>query len=195
MTQKYVITLFVSTTIFIAGCNDPETGTAEARAESETETGTEAVPEPETEADRHDRNGISFAALVDARYQDELTQGIASSRAALPSGVIFSVISSPDIVPGDQAHALQLENARRGARERGEILEDADTVSRSFVAGEVDGHRIVYRTRAGGTVHTEVYTFETGRRTVTVFIELPDPPDPHAGVVDALTSSLRVTMP
>jgi hypothetical protein len=202
MINKYVITFIVSTTIWAMGCQESEPtepivetpGPSESDPEPEPEHEPEELPPP-PEGPRHEAGGISYVELEGGEYEDETTQGIASSRVTLPSGVIFSVISSPDIVPPDQAQAMQLENARTGAGQRGEIIADEDAPSRPFVIGEPRGRRLIYRTRSGGIVHTEVFTFALGRRTVTVFIELTDPPDRHTEVVETLTRSLRVEMP
>jgi hypothetical protein len=205
MIKKYVITFIVSTTIWIWACSEsePREGTAETVEEGAEQPEPEPEPEPEepealpppAEGPRHEAGGISYTDLVGGEYEDQMTQGIASSRVTLPSGVIFSVISSPDIVPPDQAHEMQLQNARTGAGQRGEVIADADAPSRPFVIGEPPGRRLIYRTRNGGIVHTEVFTFAMGRRTVTVFIELTDPPDRHTEVVETLTRSLRVEIP
>jgi len=191
--KKYVITFFVSTAILVA-CHEREPEAQPTAMPDPPAAEPEAEP-PAPEGPRHDENGVSYSALERGEYQDELTQGIASSRVTLPSGLVFSVISSPDIVPADQAHELQLANARLGAAQRGTILEDADAASRPFVVGDVEGRRLIYQTPIGGIVHTEVFTFESGRRTVTVFLELADPPDRHDAVANTLTRSLRVVMP
>ncbi len=203
MIKKYVITLFVSTTIWVGGCSEssraPTAPTREAPAEApETPEAPRAeeeeLPDP-PQGPRHASGGISYAELVGGEYEETVTQGIASSRVTLPSGVVFTVISSPDVVPPEEAQRLQLVNAREGAGQRGEIIADADAPARPFVIGEPPGRRIIYRTRNGAIVHTEVFTFALNRRTVTVFIELTDPPDQHTEVVETLTRSLRVEMP
>jgi hypothetical protein len=191
MRQKYVITLFVSTMIVGACSEDASPQVTQGSQQSDQEAD---VPDPQP-GPRHAENGVSYAALVGAEYEDELQSGIASSRSTLPNGVIFSVISSPDIVPAEHAMEVQLANARRGARDRGEIIADDDAPSRPFVIGDVPGKRIIYRLPNGRVTHTEVFTFEVARRTASVFVELADPPDQYETVVNTLTESLRVVIP
>ncbi len=196
MRNKYVITVFVSTLFWLStvslgtsGCGEDEPDRGAPRAAPPTEPSQAAPVGP-----RHEANGISFMDLTSATYEDELRGGIAASRATYPGGIAFAVISSPPVVPADQALEVQMGNARRAAASRGQIIEDADAPGRPFWAGELEGRRVIYRT-AGTVMHTEVFAFEGDDRTVTVFIEVPDPPDQFREVLDTLTSSLRVARP
>ena len=203
MKNKYVITVFVSTLFWSSplslggsGCGEDESDQGAPRDVPAAEStpaplapSGDPAPEP-----RHEANGISFRDLTSATYEDELSDGIAASRATYPGGIAFAVISSPPVVSADQALAVQMANARRAAASRGQIIEDADAPGRPFSTGELEGRRVIYRT-AGGVMHTEVFAFEGDGRTVTVFIEVPDPPDQFREILDALTASVRVARP
>lgn len=204
MKNKYVITVFVSTLFWpsalalgASGCGEDESDQGAPRAvpAAEPARGTPPVATGEpAPGPRHEANGISFKDLTSATYEDDFSEGIAASRATYPGGIAFAVISSPAVVPADQALEVQTGNARRAAASRGQIIEDADAPGRPFSAGELEGRRVVYQT-AGGVMHTEVFAFEGDDRTVTVFIEVPDPPDQYREVLDALTASVHVTRP
>lgn len=191
---KYVVTVFVSTLFWAGGpvgCSDNTENEGPAPAAMAEEAPVPPILPAPIPGPRHEANGISFADLAGARYEDEIAEGIAMSRGVYPDGVLFVVLSSPNVVPSDQALEIQLTNARLAAEARGRIVEDADAPGRPFVIGELEGRRIIYQT--GDTLmHTEVFAFEANDRTVTVFIEVPDPPNHHRDVIDTLTSSLRV---
>jgi hypothetical protein len=210
MKLPYAIAVLVS--MGLAGCDEetPPGGARGAEAEAEPAAAeTEASPRERIEGEgaagepggewagaRVDAYGISFARLEEVEEHTELESGIASARTVAPSGLVFSVISSPSIVPAEEAREIQLANARAAAASRGRIVDDGgDAPTRELAGAPREGKRVVYVNPMGGTWHTEVFAWSADDRTVNVIIELPDPPDAHEDVLRTLGRSLRVRAP